>query len=477
MLRFVAPFLLLVACTTDPHLSEDSDAITDEWTDYASQFQYERAIKTAKDLNGGCTATRIGGRFALTAAHCLENTMRAEVGQEVEFYRYGAFNPSGQAKIEQRWARPGVNPDACFDDQDNCYDDQGYFADIALLRLSANTESDLEFPQATLAWTYPGADVDGKVVGNGEHNGIDNPNASLRQANGELDWSDDVNGMFETDEAETDDGDSGGPFYVGTKVVGVLAGAYEYFPDTYGRYTSVPFYIHWLLTKTGYEWRGQPPQAETIFVGDVIESSTNSHLACQYACEKTTACEAYNWHDGSNACWLYRNVSPAGTQAGWTAALKGGRSGTSGDAVGYVRSDGVHSVVHVDANGRVEELALTGPQWVAYPIHGNAPLAASRLTALRRADGTNAVYYRSTEQSHHRAGAREQRVERVQPQHDHRRHGRGRCASRVREGRRCHRGRLSRDEWPHHRAPARLARLDRSQPQCRERHQHGRRIE
>jgi Trypsin len=396
MSHHVAAVLLVAACATDPNLSQDSDAITDETSAVASTFQTERAVKTAVEAEkGGCTATRISARFALTAAHCLGNDMMAQVGDLVGFYDSGPSNPSGRARIEQRHARTGVDVDACRFDQD-CVDSDGHFADLALLRLSADNENDLEGPHATLAWSYPGSGIPGKAVGAGMHGGQVNLERTLRQSSDELDDAHDVNGEFWTDEAQTDEGDSGGPFYVGSRVVGVLAGAGSVGLDTYGRYSSVPYYINWLLTKIGYQWRGQPPLANTVFVGNPIESSSNGELACQYACEKTTTCEAYNWLESVKSCGLYSNVSPASTQTGWRGALKHGRTGSSGDAAGYVRADGIQAVVHAGIDGRVRELALTGPQWTVADIHGTAPLVTSRLTALRRADGTDALYYRGT---------------------------------------------------------------------------------
>jgi Trypsin len=387
MHRLFAPILLLAACAAEPYLSEDSDAITDEGAIPAQPFFHQRAVKITEGVKEGCSATHIHGRYVLTAAHCLGDRMRAEIGDLVEFYKYGSHHPVGLGKIEGRRAR--VDVDSCYaDPEDNCYDN-GNRADFALLRLSAANEDDVEGPQATLAWVFPGT-ASGQAVGNGRHNGQDNVNVTLKQTNGSIDDSSDDDGDFDTAESETDDGDSGGPFYSNGKVVGVLAGSYP----SGGLYTSVPFYINYLLTHVGYRWRGQPVQSDTTIMGDLIEVSDNSELTCQYACEKTTECSAYNWKN--NACFLYKNVSTATTQSGWHSAYKGGRVGTSGEVVGFVRSDGIHAVVHLGSDYRLRELVLVGPNWVVNDIQGSAPAAgSSRITALLRADGTNTIYYRT----------------------------------------------------------------------------------
>jgi len=187
--------------------------------------------------NSSANSPRLHG-FASGEERCLHNIMLAEVGDNIEFYRSGAFSPSGDARIEERYARTGISFDDCYNNHSNCYDGAGRLADIALLRLSADDEADLEGPHATLAWEYPGADVAGKAVGAGRHNGVVNPNDSLRQANGELDSSNDLGnglpmphgtpaGSFKTAENQTDDGDSGGPFYVGSQVLGVHVGTWD----------------------------------------------------------------------------------------------------------------------------------------------------------------------------------------------------------------------------------------------------------
>src|SRR5688572_2296381 len=118
--------LLVTACVAEPQLGEDSDAITDETSALASDYYRLRAIKTANGT-GGCTATRISPRFALTAAHCLANfsnsdetvNMLANVGNDVLFYKNSPSTTTGEATIAQRFARVSVN--GCYQSQSSCW--------------------------------------------------------------------------------------------------------------------------------------------------------------------------------------------------------------------------------------------------------------------------------------------------------------------------------------------------------------------
>jgi hypothetical protein len=403
--------LLLTACVAEPEpeleLGEDSDAITDETSTLAQDYYRLRAVKTANGT-GGCTATRISARFALTAAHCLANfsnsdetvNMLANVGDDVLFYKLGAYTTTGEAEIVQRFTRTGISTESCFYG-DGCSDSTGNYADIALLRLKdqVNEDTDLEGAIATLAWTFPGDGAPGKAIGAGFHNNdTPNPYKVLRQSSDTLASDDDDGGWFKTSEGQTDDGDSGGPFYVNNKVVGVLAGEGAAGLDTWGEYTSVPHHLTWILQTIGYRWRGQPAQTNTWYAGDLIESASISELACQYACERTTSCEAYNFQsDLVASCGLYENVTHANTQTGWKGALKHGRSAASNEVVGYIRNDGTNAVVHANNAAQIREIALENGAWVSNVIHpGSAPnVAGTNVTAFKRSDGTDGIYYRS----------------------------------------------------------------------------------
>ncbi|NJM90835.1 MAG: trypsin-like serine protease [Myxococcales bacterium] len=390
VLFLLAPLASSACLTTNPEeRSSTAEQPINGASSPASQYQLDRAVKIP-----GCTATRISARFAITALHC-----QSSVGDTVRFYDTGpGVDSSTSARIEQVIVRPGLTGDgaACADSRSNCVDSSGLFADVALLRLSAGDESDLEGAHATLAWTYPGSGAAGKKVGAGGHDGNSNPTSILLQVSDTLDSSDDSSGGFDSTDDDVDPGDSGGPFYVSSRVVGVLWGKWWVPFDHFNIYTSIPRHLNWILTSIGYAWPGQPSQSNVTYNGSVVQSFFGTELECQYACDKTSSCQAYNYLPPVNSCSLYTGVTRGTAQSGWRSALKhGASSGVSNDVVGYVRSDGFHSVVRTASNGRVHELYL-GSNWTAGDIQGSAPGVASKLTAYRRADGVNAVVYRST---------------------------------------------------------------------------------
>lgn len=373
-----------------PSLEEDTQEISGDGTAPASQFMLDRAVKIP-----GCTATKVNARFAITAAHCMPS-----VGDFVTFYTTGpGDNNSERAVVVDVTLRPGVSSTACFNDIDDCWDSSNKFADIALLELAvplsgAGSERDLEGHQATLAWIYPGTDAYGKKVGAGQHSGQTNSTAILLQHADYTQRDNDNDGRFYTVDVHTDPGDSGGPFYHGSKVLGTLWGRWWEPFDHYNIYTSVPLHLNWILTNIEYKWRGLPPQSNTLYSGTAIESFTGTELECQYACEKTSNCEAYN--HTSSTCHLHDNIGTVATASGWRGALKhGSRAGNANDVVGFVRSDNVSSVIHKANNGNIHELKLTGGTWSVNVINPIATVA-SKLTAYRRAENVDAIVFRSS---------------------------------------------------------------------------------
>lgn len=382
--------LVTSACLTSEADLEEEDlgetvvAINGD-TSLASQFMLDRAVKIP-----GCTATRINARFAITAAHC-----NPSVGDPVNFYTTGPGVSTQNARIEQVIFRPGVTGPACNADSDDCFDSAGDWADVALLRLSATNESDLEGAHATLLWTYPGSGAAGKKVGAGGHDGNPNPTGILLQVSDETSSSDDSDGRFDTVDADTDGGDSGGPFYVNGRIAGVLWGQWWVPFDHYNIYTSIPHHLNWILTNIGYSWRGQPSQANTMYFGTVLQTFIGTERMCQYACEKMASCEAYAHNTALDSCSLISEATGVSTVGGFRGALKhGARTGNSNDVVGYVRSDGLNAVVRTASNGRIHEL-LMNRAWGVSDIHGVAQGVASKLTAYRRSDNIDAIVYRS----------------------------------------------------------------------------------
>jgi hypothetical protein len=387
---------LLAACIAEPDIDVTGEPIGGTGAAPASAYQLHRAASVA-----GCTAIRISTRWALTAAHCM-----AEEEDDVAFYTTGPGTDSDEvAEVAKVYLPPGVSAHACNTIGD-CMDDTGTYADIALLRLKSHDveldETDLDGYDALLAYQYPGSLEPGVKVGAGNHDGIPNGDDDLRQIADKTSGDDD-SGSFVTLQQQTDSGDAGGPFYYGNRVLGVHHGVN--LPSNDDHYTSVPEHLKWILETIKYEWRGQPPQMSTKYTGTLIESFYGNRDECQYVCETTTSCEAYNYDlilglNELQNCFLYADVTGVSTAGNWEAALKHGtRANASGNAVGYVRDDELDAVVHVTTGNRVHELVRKNGQWQWGDLQDStAPAVGSgqRLTAYRRADGMNTVVYRSS---------------------------------------------------------------------------------
>jgi murine toxin len=98
---------------------------------------------------------------------------------------------------------------------------------------------------------------------------------------------------------------------------------------------------------------------------------------------------------------LWRYSSPHGCgEASVTdltaAANSAADSAIAGDPAGYVRSDGIASVVYRGANKHIYELYLRNDVWAQFDMSATvaAPAAAGNPAGYVRADGTNAVVYR-----------------------------------------------------------------------------------
>jgi hypothetical protein len=390
------PFVLALglsasACVTpidDPEVGTDVAAIHDGGV-AANAYQLARAIKIP-----GCTATRIAPRHAITASHCVPS-----VGDTVKLYSNGpGVDNALLARIERVQVPPGLDMQSCGTHGGDCTDGDGDFADMAVIELSAAADVDAKLTgqQGTLAWHFPAEGKAGHKVGAGGHGGNSNPNGRLLQVSDTVD-TDHSGGYFESEDDNSDGGDSGGPFYVNAygdqQIIGVLWG---HDTDDYDKYTSVPYRLEWILDAINFKWSGAQRQLDTSLSGATIDTVKGSLQKVQYACEKTPACEGYMYSPDLDTGWLMDNITGTSNASGLTSALKhGARAGNSGSEVGYVRSDGYNAIVH-KVGGAVNELYKTTGSWSFGTISSDAPAAASFLSAYKRADGINAVVYRST---------------------------------------------------------------------------------
>lgn len=283
----------------------------------ASQSHANRAVAMVRFADGAwrrfCTGTFIDDDHVLTASHC-----KTTVSDRVFFYTVPNQMDSGRVRqIVNIFRRPGTNP--FVDDFD---DDNGDFADIAVIQLAA-TAGPPAVP-AALRWTYPGAGEVGVKVGGGSHSS--NTVAQLRQVTDETDSPDDNDGSFMTEDEETDPGDSGGPFYIkGLWVTGVLYGDW-YDADSVAirnLYTSVPHHLSWILDKIDYTWSGGATSSNVRRNGTFMSIMPFKPLnVCEYACDRSPTCVAFNHNSVLNQCELLSAVTSTSSVAGYRSDLK-----------------------------------------------------------------------------------------------------------------------------------------------------------
>ncbi|HEY5937144.1 MAG TPA: PAN domain-containing protein [Kofleriaceae bacterium] len=261
----------------------------------ASTFQIQRAaILTTFGTRATrrCTATVIGPSHVLMSARC-----NPQIGETILFYTSTLANEASDREIIDVDYPPGVNPAS-----GDYHDSNNIYANLAIVRLEAPAPT--TSLAATLSWRYPGNNSTGTKVGAGEHQPVVTA-TTLRQVNDTTESASDNNGNFWTHNQHTNTGDGGGPFYSGSRVLGVF--------DTYvwewvyrDQYTSVPESLNWILSQIGFTWNHLRYTFWRISAGTILEQFTvESENQCQYACEKTSSCGGYSYRRNDPYCRLY----------------------------------------------------------------------------------------------------------------------------------------------------------------------------
>jgi hypothetical protein len=393
-LALAALLVPLAACLDAPEtgtLGEDIGGPSSP----ASAWQRLRTVVINMSSEGpGCTGTKIAAQFVLTAAHCNFHD-----GNIVNYYGTSAVGDgvplSQTATVVHHFFPPGV-------DGTTWVGTDGMVDDLEILQLD---RFDTYGEATTLSWRYPGPGVVGTKVGAGRHSEdpiVDGPNpfGLLLQVDDTTASSDDSGGDFFTQYIRVNHGDSGGPFFVGGRELGVAS---KFWPGYELRYTSVPEHLDWILSTIGYHWSGAPPIGRQ-YSGPAIEfmNGNTSERVCQYACDARSDCEAYDYAPQAQQCWLIGEVTGSLADGASHGALHyaGARASRTADVVGYLRSDGFDSIVHKGTDGHLHELFRGGTGWgegdvSLATVNGVPPAPASALAAYVRADGRNAIVYRS----------------------------------------------------------------------------------
>jgi hypothetical protein len=390
----LSALVLLAGCIAEPVTGEAITEINGASATQADLWHQSRAGTGLINTNGSpsCTTTKIAPGFLLTSAHCPFYAGRAVHYYGVDDWHLWTQNTSNVVK---ETVPPGVVNDVTCGGKD---DSHGNFADVSVVEVDREDTDDVK---AVMEWQYPGPDAEGEKVGAGRHDDNVNTTGLLKQVPGITASGDDSGGGFHTTKNETDSGDSGGPFYVNGRVLGVLNGTCN--DATVAGYTSIPFHLAWILDTIRYHWAGMDPITRQYYGNSLVPSfHADTEKVCQYACEARKECLAYNFQftTQANNCRMLSTITGSTVNVDFHGAVRyaGPHSSRTGTVVGWIGGDGgFDAVAHRMIDGRIIEIwnESNGTAHYTSIFDGNTPVTSSSLTAYRRADGISSVVYRS----------------------------------------------------------------------------------
>jgi Trypsin len=294
----------LGACATD---SLDEEAVG-EYQIFgpnavlATQSHANRSVAMLRATNPAnptpykiCTGTFIDDDHVMTAAHCKMN-----VGDKVAFYTTpNNYDPGRTRTIVKVGIRPGVDPVA-----GDFTDTAGTWSDFAIVKLNATAGAPAVI--ATMDWQTPSTGEIGAKVGAGGHDddpegpNDGNDNGTLLRIGDNVYDPSYVSGMFVTVADQVNHGDSGGSFFTakngaGLYLSGVLAAWRTVDGIKRAGYTNIATHLNWILDVINYTWPGSSISGYSRSGTGLAVLPFTTLAVCQYACEHTSACEAYNF--------------------------------------------------------------------------------------------------------------------------------------------------------------------------------------